>query len=33
MLSLTELIITVKECIIEKMRKGGSWDGDIDRAV
>ena len=33
MLSLTELIITVEECIIEKMRKGGTWDGDIDRAV
>ena len=33
MLSLTELIMTVKKCIIEKIRKGGTWDGDIDRAV
>lgn len=30
MLSLTELIITVEKCIIEKMRKGGSYDGHIN---
>ncbi len=30
MLSLTELIITAEKCIIEKMRKGGTCDGDIN---
>ena len=30
---LTELIMTAGKCIIEKTRKGGTWDGDIDRAV
>ena len=30
MLSLTELIITVEKYIIEKMRKGGSYDGHIN---
>ena len=33
MLSLTELIMIAKKCIIEKIRKGGTCDGHIDRAV
>ena len=33
MLSLTELIITAEKCIIEKVKKGGTYDGHIDRAV
>ena len=33
MLSLTELIITVEKYIIEKVKKGGTYDGHIDRAV